>query len=181
YHSCSSKLPSLKNEYLWLKEVDNIALQSSLRNLRDSFSRFFPKQNKAPRFKSKNNNVQSYKTKYTNGNIAIIGNKIKLPKLGLVRFSKSRNVDARILHTTGRRNPSGRSCLSFHVETEVQPLDTTETSIGIDLGITDFAILSDGRKIDNNKFTIKMEKKLKKEQRKLSRRALHAKNNGMNL
>src|SRR5699024_11263594 len=57
----------------------------------------------------------------------------------------------------------------------------TETSIGIDLGITDFAILSDGRKIDNNKFTIKMEKKLKKEQRKLSRRALHAKNNGMNL
>src|SRR5699024_12187084 len=56
-----------------------------------------------------------------------------------------------------------------------------ETSIGIDLGITDFAILSDGRKIDNTKFTIKMEKKLKKEQRKLSRRALYAKNNGTNL
>src|SRR5699024_10736958 len=78
-------------------------------------------------------------------------------------------------------NPSGRYFISILVETEVQPLDTTETSIGIDLGITDFAILSDGRKIDNNKFTIKMEKKLKKEQRKLSRRALHAKNNGMNL
>src|SRR5699024_7887071 len=77
YHTCSSKLPSLKNEYAWLKEVDSIALQSSLRNLADSFSRFFKKQNKAPRFKSKNNNVQSYKTKYTNGNIAIIGNKIK--------------------------------------------------------------------------------------------------------
>src|SRR5699024_9713145 len=123
-------------------------------NLADSFSRFFKKQNKAPRFKSKNNNVQSYKTKYTNGNIAIIGNKIKLPKLGLVRFSKSRDVDGRILHTTVRRNPSGRYFIS---------------------------ILSDGRKIDNNKFTIKMEKKLKKEQRKLSRRALHAKNNGMNL
>jgi len=60
-------------------------------------------------------------------------------------------------------------------------LDKTETSIGIDLGIIDFAILSDGCKIDNNKFMIKMEKKLKKEQRKLSRRALHAKNNGMNL
>src|SRR5699024_12288793 len=72
YHSCSSKLPSLKNEYAWLKEVDSIALQSSLKNLADSFSRFFKKQNKAPRFKSKNNNVQSYKTKYTNGNIAII-------------------------------------------------------------------------------------------------------------
>lgn len=181
YHTCSSKLPSLKNEYAWLKEVDSIALQSSLKNLADSFSRFFKKQNKAPRFKSKNNNVQSYKTKYTNGNIAIIGNKIKLPKLGLVRFSKSRDVEGRILHTTVRRNPSGKYFISILVETEVQPLDKTETSIGIDLGITDFAILSDGRKIDNNKFTIKMEKKLKTEQRKLSRRALHAKNNGMNL
>src|SRR5699024_7995474 len=56
YHSCSSKLPSLKNEYLWLKEVDTIALQSSLRHLADSFSRFFKQQNNAPRFKSKNNN-----------------------------------------------------------------------------------------------------------------------------
>src|SRR5699024_3535069 len=164
----------------WLKEVDSIALQSSLRNLADSFSRFFKKQNKAPRFKSKNNNVQSYKTKYTNGNIAIIGNKIKLPKLGLVRFSKSRDVEGRILHATVRRNPSGKYFISILVETEVQPLDKTETSIGIDLGITDFAILSDGRKVNNNKFTVKMEKKLKKEQRKLSRRALHAKNNGMN-
>src|SRR5699024_2237487 len=90
YPSCSSTLPSLTNEYLWLKEVDSITLQSSLRNLADSFSRYFKKQNKAPRFKSKNNIVLSYKTKYTNGNIAIIGNKIKLPKLGLVRFSNSR-------------------------------------------------------------------------------------------
>src|SRR5699024_8857519 len=142
YHSCSSKLPSLKNEYAWLKEVDSIALQSSLRNLADYFSRFFKKQNKAPRFKSKNNNVQSYKTKYINGSIAIIGNKIKLPKLGLIRFSKSRAVEGRILHATVRRNPSGKYFISILVETEVQPLDKTETSIGIDLGITDFAILS---------------------------------------
>src|SRR5699024_11906917 len=77
--------------------------------------------------------------------------------------------------------PSGKYFISILVETEVQPLDKTETSIGIDLGITDFAILSVGRKIDNNKFTIEMEKKLKTEQRKLSRRALNAKNNGMNL
>src|SRR5699024_4980815 len=153
----------------------SIALQSSLKNLADSFSRFFKKQNKAPRFKSKNNNVQSYKTKYTNGNIAIIGNKIKLPKLGLVRFSKSRDVEGRILNTTFRRNPRYKYFISILVEKELQPINKTETSIGIDLGITDFAILSDGRKIDNNKFTIKMENKLKKEQRKLSRRALHVK------
>src|SRR5699024_9552110 len=113
--------------------------------------------------------------------ISIIGNKIKLPKLGLVRFSTSRDVDGRILHTTVRRNPSGKYFISILVETELQPLDKTETSIGIDLGITDCAILADGRKNDNKKSTRKMEKKVKKEQRKLSRRALHAKNNGINL
>src|SRR5690625_1141818 len=145
YHSCSSKLPSLKNEYEWLKEVDSIALQSSLKNLADSFSRFFKKQNKAPSFKSKKNNVQSYKTKYTNGNIAVVGNKIKLPKLGFVRFAKSREVRGRIINATIRRNPSGKYFVSILAETEVSELPKTNSSIGIDLGITDFAILSDGQ------------------------------------
>src|SRR5699024_12274753 len=66
-------------------------------------------------------------------------------------------------------------------ETDVKTLHTTETSMGIDLCINNVAILSDSHKIENNKITIKMKKKLKKEQRKLSRRALHAKNNGINL
>ncbi|WP_153723400.1 RNA-guided endonuclease TnpB family protein, partial [Sporosarcina cascadiensis] len=80
-----------------------------------------------------------------------------------------------------RRNPSGKYFVSILVETEVQQLEKTESSIGIDLGIVDFAILSDGRKIDNHKFTSKMEKKLKREQRKLSKRALLAKNKGIHL
>ncbi|WP_077357089.1 IS200/IS605 family element RNA-guided endonuclease TnpB [Virgibacillus halodenitrificans] len=181
YNSCSSELTKLKSELVWLKEVDSIALQSSLKNLADSYTRFFKKQNKAPRFKSKKNNVQSYTTKETNNNIAIVDNSIKLPKLGLVRFAKSREVHGRILNATVRRNPSGKYFVSILAETEVQPLEKTESSIGIDLGITDFAILSDGRRINNNKFTIKIEKKLKREQRKLSRRALNAKNNGINL
>ncbi|WP_147232595.1 RNA-guided endonuclease TnpB family protein, partial [Enterococcus faecium] len=64
---------------------------------------------------------------------------------------------------------------------EIIELPKTNSTIGIDLGIMDFAILSDGQKIDNNKFTSKMEKKLKREQRKLSRRALLAKNKGTKL
>lgn len=181
YHSCSAELTHLKKEFVWLKEVDSIALQSSLKNLADSYSRFFKKQNKAPRFKSKKNKVQSYTTKETNHNIAIVDNKIKLPKLGLVRFAKSREVKGRIIRATIRQNPSGKYFVAILVETDVQPLEKTESSIGIDLGITDFAIFSDGRKIDNNKFTSKMEKKLKREQRKLSRRALNAKNKGISL
>ncbi|MFK4423592.1 hypothetical protein ABH959_000724 [Bacillus sp. RC51] len=68
-----------------------------------------------PRFKSKKNTVQSYTTKQTNGNIGIVGNTIKLPKLGLVRFAKSREVEGRILHATIRRNPSGKYFVSIHI------------------------------------------------------------------
>ena len=85
-------LPKLKKHYEFLKEVDSIALQKSVENLADSYDRYYKKQNKQPRFKSKKNPVQSYTTKHTNGNIAVIGNCIKLPKLGLVRFANSRKV-----------------------------------------------------------------------------------------
>ncbi|MDT3498547.1 helix-turn-helix domain-containing protein, partial [Bacillus toyonensis] len=95
YGACSAKLPAMKKEFVWLKEVDSIAIQSSARNLADAYTRFFKKQTSAPRFKSKKNNVQSYTTKQTNENIAIVGKKIKLPKLGLVRFAKSREVKGR--------------------------------------------------------------------------------------
>lgn len=170
YNSCSSQLTQLKKELVWLKEVDSIAIQSSLKNLADAYSRFFKKQNDTPRFKSKKNKVQSYTTKHTNGNIAIEGNKIKLPKLGLVRFAKSREVHGRILNATVRRNPSGKYFVSILVETEVQPLEKTGSSVGIDVGLKDFAILSDGTKYENPKWLRKLEKKLAKEQRILSRR-----------
>lgn len=155
---------------MWLKEVDSIALQSSLKNLADSYTRFFKKQNKAPRFKSKKNKVQSYTTKETNGNIAIVGNKIKLPKLGLVRFAKSREVDGRILNATVRCNPSGKYFVSILAEVDVQHIDKTGSSVGIDLGLKNFAILSNGEEFGNPKWFRTLEKKLVDAQRILSRR-----------
>ncbi|MBF4501386.1 transposase [Savagea sp. SN6] len=170
YSTCSSQLTQLKKELEWLKEVDSIALQSSLKNLADAYGRFFKKQNKAPRFKSKKNRVQSYVTKHTNGNIAIVGNKIKLPKLGLVKFAKSREVEGRILNATIRRNPSGKYFISILAETQVEKLPKTNSSIGVDLGLKDFAILSNGEVFSNPKWFRKLEEKLAKEQRILSRR-----------
>lgn len=170
YWICSSELPILKQEFPWLKEVDSIALQSSVRNLADAYSRFFTGQNDAPRFKSKKNKVQSYTTKKTNGNIKVVGNKIKLPKLGLVRFAKSKEVEGRILSTTIRRNPSGKYFISILVETNVEPLPKTNKEVGIDVGLKDFAVLSNGEVFENPKFLRKMEEKLKREQRILSRR-----------
>lgn len=170
YHSCSAKLTQLKKELVWLKEVDSISLQSSLKNLADAFDRFFKNQNDVPRFKPKNNRVQSYTTKQTNGNIAIVGNKIKLPKLGLVRFAKSREVNGRILNATVRRNPSGKYFVSILAEVEVQPLEKTGSSVGIDLGLKDFAVLNTGEVFSNPKWFRKLEEKLANAQRILSKR-----------
>ncbi|PFN07141.1 IS200/IS605 family element RNA-guided endonuclease TnpB [Bacillus cereus] len=172
YPSCSAELTQLKKKQntIWLKDVDSIALQSTLKNLADAFSRFFKKQNDIPRFKSKKNKVQSYTTKQTNGNIAIVGNKMKLPKLGLVRFAKSREVDGRILNATIRRNPSGKYFVSILVETEVQEMPKTESTCGVDVGLKDFAILSDGTPYKNPRFFRILEEKLAKAQRILSRR-----------
>ncbi len=170
YGTCSAGLPLLKKELPWLTEVDSIALQSSVRNLADSFDRFFKKQNNVPRFKSKRNPIQSYTTKYTNGNIAVIGNAIKLPKLGLVKLAKSREITGRILNATIRRNPSGKYFVSILVETVVCELPKTNISIGLDVGLKDFAILSDETVYENPKFFRTLEKKLAKAQRILSRR-----------
>ena len=104
------------------------------------------------------------------GNIAIVGNKIKLPKLGLVRFAKSREVEGRILNATVRRNPSGKYFISVLAETEVQSLEKTGSSVGVDVGLKDFAILSTGEVFSNPKWFRKLEEKLAKAQRILSRR-----------
>ncbi|SFH56088.1 IS200/IS605 family element RNA-guided endonuclease TnpB [Pisciglobus halotolerans] len=183
YGKCSAQLPTLKKqeETEWLKEVDSIALQSSLRNLSDSFDRFFKKQNQYPRFKSKQNPVQSYTTKSTNGNIAVLGNQLKLPKLGFVRFAKSREVKGRIFNATIRRNPAGKYFVSLLVETEADPIKKTGSSVGIDVGLKDFAVLSDGTIYKNPKFFRSLEKKLAREQRKLSRRKVQALKTGHQL
>ncbi|MFJ5623505.1 IS200/IS605 family element RNA-guided endonuclease TnpB [Peribacillus loiseleuriae] len=169
-------LPELKKQYTFLKEVDSIALQKAVENLSDSYNRYYKKQNKQPRFKSKKNPVQSYTTKHTNGNIAVIENKMKLPKLGLVRFAKSREVEGRILSATIRRNPSGKYFVSIATESEVSDLPKTESAVGIDLGIKDFAILSDGTIYSNPKFFRSLEEKVAKAQRIMSRRKIGGSN-----
>jgi putative transposase len=165
-------LPELKKQYPFLKEVDSIALQKSVENLADAYSRYYKKQNKPPRFKSKKNPIQAYTTKHTNGNITVIENKIKLPKLGLVRFAKSREVKGRIISAIIRRNPSGKYFVSLATETEVTELPKTQSAIGIDMGLMDFATLSDEKIYPNPKFLRNLETKLIKVQRTMSRRTL---------
>ncbi|MDP4170386.1 MAG: IS200/IS605 family element RNA-guided endonuclease TnpB [Bacillota bacterium] len=166
----------LKEHYPFLKEVDSISLQKAVENVSDAYSRYYKKQNDVPRFKSKKNNNQSYTTKQTNGNISIIGNHIKLPKLGLMKFAKSREVEGKIVSATIRRNPSGKYYISILCDMEIQPLPKTQQEVGIDMGLKDFAILSNGEVFENPKFLRRMEQKLIREQRTLSRRTLGGSN-----
>ncbi len=183
YSACSKLLTDLKRQpdTEWLREVDKFSLQNALRNLADSFTRFFSHQNDKPHFKSKKNPIQSYTTHFTNNNIAILDKSIKLPKLGFVKCAKSQEPQGRIVKATIRKQASGRFFVSILCEEDIHELPKTDSAIGLDLGITDFAVFSDGHKVDNHRFTTKMEAKLKREQRKLSRRALVAKKNGVSL
>ena len=173
-----------KKEFPFLKEVDSLALANAQLHLDKAYKNFF--RNKSvgfPRFKSKKNPVQSYTTNNQKGTVALIDSKfIKIPKLkSLVRIKLHRQPKGMIKSATISRHSSGKYYISLLCKEEISELPKTNSAIGIDLGITDFAILSDGQKIDNNRFTSKMEKKLKREQRKLSKRALLAKNKGIPL
>ncbi|CAH0344032.1 hypothetical protein [Bacillus sp. CECT 9360] len=106
----------MKKEMLWLNEVDRAALQSTLQDLGKAFKEFYHKSKGKPRFKSKKNNIQSYKAKcnYNKGvgsvRIDRIGNKdfLLLPKIGLVKIAKPREVRGKILSATVRKEATGK-------------------------------------------------------------------------
>jgi putative transposase len=157
--------------------VDSTSLQNALKHLDHAFKRFFKKQNDRPRFKSKKNPVQSYTSqcnypKKGKPTIEVDGNKIKLPKLGWVKFAKSREIEGKILSATIRRNPTGKYFVSILCEMNACPYVPVdkEKAIGVDLGLKDFAILSDGTKVNAPKYFRKYEKELARWQRILSRR-----------
>lgn len=173
YNMCANNLTILKQEIEWLKEVDSVSLQQSLRNLDTAYQNFFRRIKKGekqlgfPKFKSKKNNKQSYRT--IAPVISINGNKIKLPKLKEVKFRDYRIITGKIKSATISKVPSGKYFISILVEQEIDKLPVNDNEIGIDLGIKDFAITSNGDKYKNIKTTYKYEKQLAKLQQKLSR------------
>ena len=176
YNACSADLTKLKSEIEWLKEVDKFALQTSIKDLDVAYQNFFRRIKKGekpgfPRFKSKKNNRKSYQTKLTNGNIQVLEKHIKLPKLGLVKCKVSKQVEGRILNATISQNPSGKYFVSVCcTDVEIEPLPSTGAVVGIDMGLHDFAITSDGTKHPNHKHLRKSEESLAKLQRQLSRK-----------
>ncbi len=181
-NECSADLTSLKKELEWLKEVDATALQSSLKNLDFAYQKFFKEHAGYPKFKSKKTHRFSYTSKNTHVNqgyptIQHSGNRIKLPKLGFVKTKDRQMSQGRILNATVSQEPSGKYYVSLCcTDIETKPFEKTGSVIGVDLGVKDFAVTSNGETIANPKHLKKSLDKLAKLQRELSRKTIGGSN-----
>lgn len=169
-----------KKEFPWLKEVDSLALANVQLNLQAAYKNFFQSGFGFPKFKKKSHR-QSYKTNNQQGSVALENSHIKLPKIGWVRVKAHRQIEGIIKNATISMTSAGKYHVSILCETEITPLPKTHSSVGIDLGLENFAILSTGEKIGNRRFFNQLSKKLAKEQKILSRRALIATQEGRKL
>ena len=172
YVQCANDMKKLKSELEWLKEVDSTALQSSLKDLDSAYQKFFKEHTGYPKFKSKKTHRFSYKSKCVNGNIQYCDKYIKLPKLGMVKTKNKLVPQGRILNATVSQEPSGKYFVSLCcTDVEIEPFNKTCNVVGIDLGIKEFCITSDGEMIPNPKYLKKSLDKLAKLQRQLSRKS----------
>ena len=171
YSETSKMLTSLKQDEdtSFLKEADSIALQQSLRDLDTAFKNFFFKRNGYPKFKSKHDYKQSYRTINQGNNIRFEGNCIKLPKIGLVKVKNSFKEIGKIHSVTVSKTKTNKYYVSILANFEPIKLKETSNQIGIDVGIKDFCVLSNGTKINNLKYLERTTKKLIKAQKKLSK------------
>lgn len=178
YSDTSALMTKLKSdeEHLWLKEVDSIALQQSLRDLEVAHQNFFKHGRGYPKFKSRRNHLQSYRT--CGKSIRIEGKRIRLPKVGLVRIEQSREFYGRILSVTITKTATEKYFVSLCVEEDmVDNLKRNDGGqVGIDVGLKKFCTFSNGKVVANPRILRRLSKKLTKAQYSLSRRKFDGKN-----
>ncbi|MFE7860467.1 RNA-guided endonuclease InsQ/TnpB family protein [Streptomyces sp. NPDC057403] len=170
-------------ERAWLADVSAVVLQQSLRDLDTAYKNFFDsvkgkRQGRKvgpPRYKSKKDTRQSIRLN-TNAFCLKSDGTVYVAKVGNLKVKWSRRLPSAPTSLTVTKDSSGRYFLSFVVDTEPDTLPEVEAETGVDLGLSAFAVLSDGRKIDSPRFLRRAEKKLKRLQRELSRKAKGSKN-----
>lgn len=171
YNWTSQSLTELKKHLSFLKEADKFALQNVLKDLDRAYKNFFAGRAKYPHFKRKHSHKQSYRTNFTNGNIVVLEDEVKLPKLGKVKANISRPIEGKVISATVSFTKSGKYFVSVCcTDVEIAKWEPTLREVGIDLGIKDFAITSDGDKEPNPKYLKKSLKRLKMLQKRLSRK-----------
>ena len=167
-------IPSLKKEHEWLKEVDSTCLQASIDDLDSAYQNFFREIKKGnnqgfPKFKTKRNPKRSFESKCVNNNITIKDNLIKLPKLKWIKVKITQTIDGKILNATVSKTSTGKYFVSLCCKVDIEQLPKIDSNIGIDLGLKEFAICSNGNIFHNPKWLRKANYRLKLEQRRLSK------------
>ncbi|NDI34758.1 IS200/IS605 family element RNA-guided endonuclease TnpB [Chengkuizengella sediminis] len=168
----------LKNEFIWLKEVDKFALTNAIYDLDTAYQNFFReikngnKNQGLPKFKSKRNRYYSYKTNFTNNNIKVDfeNNRVQLPKLKWISCKLHRQFDGVIQSATIKQYPSGKYFISILVDTDIRELPKNNNIIAFDLGVKEFLVDSNDKHIDNPKTIYKYEQKLAKLQRQFAKK-----------
>ncbi|PFK00662.1 transposase [Bacillus cereus] len=161
-----------KVEFPFLKEVDSLALANAQMNLNKAYANFFRDKSVGfPKFKSKKDRHRSYTTNNQKGTVCIEKGYIKLPKLKtLVKIKQHRQFFGLMKSVTISQTPTGKYFVSVLVEEKEQLSPKTDEKVGVDLGLKDFAILSNGTKYENPKWLRRLEKRLAFLQRSLSRK-----------
>ena len=169
----NNRITSLKVENKWLSEVNSQSLQGMTRNLESAFTKFFREKKGFPKFKSKKNPVQAFPVPqhyFVNFETCTV----KLPKIGEIKAKLHRNFTGELKTATVSKTCTGKYFISILVENNeelpVKQAFSETTTVGIDVGIKDFAILSTGDKIENPKYLKNSLKRLKVLQRRVSRK-----------
>ena len=167
-------LKQLKNEYSFLKNTESTSLQNTNHDLVEAYKKFFREHKGFPKFKSRKYPKQSYQSNSVNKNIQQVGNQLRLPKLGLIKFKCGRKIDGKIKKTTIRLSSTGKFYAILLVDTKVTQLPKTNKDVGIDMGIADLIITSDGIKYPTIRFDKILSKKKHYWEKRLARRRLQA-------
>ena len=157
-----------KKDNEWLKEVDSMALCNTQMNLQSAFSKFFKEHTGFPKYKSKKQQKNSYTTTLSRG-FNVTSDYVNLPKLKKVKIINHRHKIGTAKSCTISMDSCGRFFVSCLFEEDIKQLPKTDKEVGIDLGLKDFAICSDGTKIPVLQSLRSQINKLRKEQRKLSK------------
>lgn len=178
YHETARRLALLKRdpEKTWLNEVSSVALQQSLRHLDKGFANFFAQRALYPRFKSRRDNIQA--ASYMANGFTLRDSVLTLAKHDApldVRWSRPLPRNAKVSSVTVTRDAAGRYHASLLVDEAVQPLPPNDRAVGIDLGLIDLAVTSDGQRIANPRFARAKQRRIARWQRKLSRKREAAK------
>ena len=176
FHSMCKVLTELKRHREWLKDADAVALVQCLKDLDVAYQKFF-KGNGYPKFKSKKQGKNSYRT-YKNIHLDIDSRRVKIPKVGWIRFRDKSNFKGltKINNITLSKTFSGKYFVSISAEVDIATFEKTNQNCGVDLGLKDFCILNDGTKFENPEFLVHNEKRIRLLQKSLSRKIYGSKN-----